>query len=554
MKDLYKQEKTFTNPIIPGSYPGPSIIRVEDDYYMVNSTFEYFPALALWHSKDLVHWEHIGHAIDRPEQKLKLDDAEAAGGIQAPTIRYHEGRKKYYITSTAIGKEWPRLDYNFIIEADDPRGPWSQVHWIQNAPGIDCSLFFEDDGKAYYHANRETEPDFRGVNSEIWIQEFDLDKFELVGERHGLWRGMGGIWPEGPHIYKKDGYYYLFISEGGTCHFHAVTLARSENLFGPYQHSERNPLITSRHLHRTYPIQNVGHADIVQTQNGEWYMVALASRPKGGFYDDDNNPYKAKKIEYTYGGYYRNIGRETFLIPMVWEDDWGPIVSPGSGKVEMEYPFPNLEPHPFMAEETLTDFSEPLGSQWTFIRNDQRDFYELKDESLVMDFANDHISSRSSTSLSWIGRRQRHWDFKSEVQIKTQFENSKEETGLSCYTSWAGHIDYFIYKEDDGSTTINVKTFSRNLEEPILNFKEKINYDGNIKLKIEGREQELFFYYKLGNEKWTKLGVADAHWIAIDVAGEYTGSFIAMYASSNGEDSNNKSIFKNFVYSQIDKS
>lgn len=192
--NYYDEQKTFSNPILPGFYPDPSICRVGDDYYLVNSSFEYFPAIPIWHSKDLIHWEQIGNAIDRKEQGLRLDDVAVSGGIQACTIRYHEG--VYYITSTCVEREWPRLDYNFIITATDPAGPWSEVHYLQDAPGIDSSLFFDTDGKAYFHANRTRKNATHNGDSEIWVQEIDLETFELVGERHGLWHGTGGNFPE----------------------------------------------------------------------------------------------------------------------------------------------------------------------------------------------------------------------------------------------------------------------------------------------------------------------------------------------------------------------
>ncbi len=262
-----KQKMKFHNPIISGFYPDPSICRVGDDYYLVNSSFEYFPAIPVWHSRDLVHWELISHAIDRVEQGLKLDAVSPSGGVQAPTIRYHQG--VFYITSTCVGKAWPRLDYHFIVFATDPHGPWSAVHYIQNAPGIDCSLFFDEDGQCYFLANREKLLAKQGGDTEIWISRFDVTTFQLMGEQIALWDGTGGNFPEGPHLYKRHGGYYLLIAEGGTCHFHTVTMARSQNIFGPYVPYERNPVLTHKHLHRTYPIQNVGHADLVETPSHE---------------------------------------------------------------------------------------------------------------------------------------------------------------------------------------------------------------------------------------------------------------------------------------------
>ena len=199
----------FKNPIIPGFFPDPSIIRVEDDFYLINSSFEYFPAIPIWHSKDLVHWRQIGNAVDRKSQKLDLSNLDCSKGVQAASIRYHKGT--YYITSTRIQNDWPRDDYHFIMYTNDINGPWSEVIYLKDAYGIDSSLFFDDD-KAYFIANRQKPNLEDGGDTEIWIQEIDLGSFTLVGEKHSLWDGTGGIFPEGPHIYKRNGYYYLLIA------------------------------------------------------------------------------------------------------------------------------------------------------------------------------------------------------------------------------------------------------------------------------------------------------------------------------------------------------
>ena len=310
------QKRTFTNPVLPGFYPDPSICRVGDDYYLVTSTFAYFPGVPIFHSRDLVNWRQIGNVLDRPSQ-LNLDGADHSGGIYAPTIRYHQGR--FYMITTNVTHGG-----NFLVTAEDPAGPWSDPYWLEDAPGIDPSLFFDDDGKVYYTGNRPNPGGMRyNGDCEIYLQELDLKTMRLTGEVHVLWKGAlrKAIWPEGPHIYKVNGYYYLVIAEGGTAHEHAVTVARSEKITGPYIGNPVNPILTHRHLGRDYPIVNVGHGDLVETPNGEWWFVVLASRP--------------------YGGYYRNLGRETFLVPVRWENGW-PVMSPGEGRVLFEYPCPDL--------------------------------------------------------------------------------------------------------------------------------------------------------------------------------------------------------------------
>ncbi len=537
--NYYEEKKTFKNPIISGFYPDPSICRVGEDYYLVNSSFEFFPSIPVWHSKDLVNWTQITNAIDRKEQGLKLD-VNVSGGVQACTIREHNGT--FYITSTCVGKTWPSLEYNFIITAKNPAGPWSEVHYLEDAPGIDSSLFFDDDGKAYFHANRQKLSTDVLSDAEIWIQEIDLEKFELIGEKHILWDGYGGIYPEGPHIYKKDGYYYLLIAEGGTLHFHTVTMARSKNLFGPYEASPRNPILSHKHLHRTYPIHNVGHADIVETQNGEWYMVCLGSRPRGGYYGDEN-------LTFSFGGYYRNLGRETFLAPMVWEDEFGPIVSPLTGKIEEEYPFPDLQPSFAHSKSVCSHFDdEKLELFWCAIRNMDKDFYSLSERKGYLRLKMKEQNITEDGDVSFLGRRQTAWNFFAGTKVEFNL-NEKEEFGLTSYITYASHLRLSVKKEDGKLKLSAISRFQK--EDTIIETIEIAETD-KIWLKVEGREQEYRFFYKTKAKEWTNIGgVIDGRVISADLNDVHTGSFVGIYTSSNKEKTGNHVDFDYFEYSDF---
>ena len=240
---------TFSNPVIPGFAPDPSVVRVDDDFYLINSTFEYFPGIPIYHSRDLVNWELISHALHDPSQ-VDLDSVASGSGIHASTIRFHDGTF-YIITTNNIDGEL----VNFIVTAEDPRGPWSKAHVLEGAPGIDPSLLFDDDGKVWYVGNHAPpDPAFVG-EMEIWLQEVDIDAMALTGERYFLWRGCcQGAWAEGPHIYKKDGFYYLLISEGGTAYEHAMSVAISKDIRGPYQNNPRNPVLSHRQMSYDVPI------------------------------------------------------------------------------------------------------------------------------------------------------------------------------------------------------------------------------------------------------------------------------------------------------------
>ena len=262
---------TVKNPILSGFYPDPSICRVGDTYYIVNSTFAYFPGVPVFASKDLCHFRQIGNILDRPSQ-LPLGNDGMSRGIFAPTIRYYDG--VYYMITTNVS-----FGGNFIVTATDPAGPWSEPHYLKGAEGIDPSIFFDEDGKCYYIGTRPN-PDGVRYNGDwyIYIQELDIKNFCLVGDYKLAWKGAlrDAEWPEGPHLYKKDGWYYLLIAEGGTEHFHAVTIARSREIYGPYEGNPGNPIMTHRHLGEQYPICNTGHADFVELAEGSGYGVMLA--------------------------------------------------------------------------------------------------------------------------------------------------------------------------------------------------------------------------------------------------------------------------------------
>ncbi len=283
--------KKINNPILPGFYPDPSICRVGDDFYIACSSFEIYPGIPIFHSKDLAHWEKIGHALTK-ENGFHVEANMVVNGIAAPTLRYHNGT--FYVMSCNFSHKG-----NFMVTAKDPAGPWSEPVWLPEVPDLDCSLFFDNDDKAYIvtPGNAEQEDNNRG----IFISEFDLDTGCLVGERKQIWNSAArcAAAPEAPHIYHIGEYYYLMIAEGGTEHYHAVTIARSKALFGWYEGNPANPVMTHRHLGFDYPIDNVGHADLVDTPDGNWYAVMLGSRI----------------IE----GPYKNLGRETYICPVIWE-------------------------------------------------------------------------------------------------------------------------------------------------------------------------------------------------------------------------------------------
>ncbi|HLV10411.1 MAG TPA: glycoside hydrolase family 43 protein [Halanaerobiales bacterium] len=518
-----EERKTYTNPVLPGFYPDPSICRVGEDYYLVNSSFAYFPGIPIFHSKDLVHWHQIGHVLDRSSQ-LNLGSVGHSRGIFAPTIRYNDGIF-YLITTSVDGRG------NFIVTSETPEGDWSDPHWLADAPGIDPSLFFDDDGQAYYTGAR---PSVSGESYdgdwEIWLQEIDLEKMELQGEKYTLWKGAlrDARWPEGPHIYKKDDYYYLMIAEGGTNHQHAVTVARSKEIKGPYQGNPANPVLTHRHLGKDYPIVNVGHGDLVYTQNKEWWMVVLASRP--------------------YGGYYRNLGRETFLLPLIWEDGW-PIMSPGSGKLEFKYRCPDLPGRRWPAEKSCDNFDgKELNYIWNSLRSSIKGSYDLNARPGYLRLYLKPEKLIELTSPAFIGRRQQHKNFYAVTKMEFAPEKEEEVAGLVVLQSNEYH--YSLLRSSAGGKQLIRLLRCADSKETVLAEEE---YSSElIYLKVEAHGQDYSFYYGRAFDELRVLKEnVDGRILSTDAAGGFVGTYIGMYASSNNTESNNYADFDWFEYRGI---
>jgi len=481
------------NPIIKGFYPDPSIIRVDNDFYIVNSSFEYFPAIPIWHTKDFTHIKQIGHAISRKDQGLDLSDVHPSGGVQAATLRYHQGI--YYIVSTVITSKWPAYDKHFIVYAQDPKGPWSKVHYIQNAEGIDASLFFDDDGTCYFLANRQIQGQEDGNKTEIWISKFNIQTFQLEGKKYPLWQGTGGAFPEGPHVYKKDGMYYLLIAEGGTLHHHAVTVAFSKDVLGPYHGSRRNPILTHRHLNRTYPIQNVGHADLVELKDGSWLGVCLGSQPRGGFYDGYN-------IKYSFGGYYRNLGRETFMFPLSWPNDGeGPIISGETGKIECEY---DMKFESFPQKDQQIDLTpEGIHTKWITIKERKENHIKLFDNKMT-------IFLQETMEASFIGFRQTSWQTQTSFIVNTN-NNLLEDDYLSIL-AWISMSSY-IGLEITNTAISWIKCYQNTKE--IL---KTINYEKEtLYVSILSDDQD--YVFQIEDTKMT----IDGKIISPDLNDEHTG-------------------------------
>lgn len=518
---------TFNNPILSGFYPDPSICRVGEDYYLVTSSFVYYPGLPIFHSKDLIHWEQIGHGIHRPAQ-LDYKNCETSLGLWAPSIRYHNGT--FYIINTFVSEGREARRDNYILTAENPAGPWSDPIFVEGADGIDSSLFFDDDGSVWYAGNFIVEkPQYEGHHG-IYLCELDAKTFQFKGERVVIWDGAltRSKWIEAPHIYKKDGWYYLLVAEGGTFTNHSVMMARSRSIAGPYEICPRNPIVTHRHRALLNDISVVGHGDLIETQNGEWWMVLLGVRP--------------------YEGFHFNLGRETFLIPMLWADDGWPLVDNANGLVNPQERLPNL-PQSFLPLSSPNDHfeSDTLSLVWNTIHPPVEPFYSLTERK---GFLRLHLKPEVIEEIctpAFVGRRQQHKTFQAKTALEFTPASDNEEAGLVLIqddrfnyifvqTTRAKKPVLQLFKTEDGVRTLQKET--------ALAAKPERLY-----LAAQGNVTSYAFYY--GTSEHTLCLFEEncpASLLSSNVNEGFTGAYIGMYASANHQPSQNHADFDWFEY------
>jgi len=517
----------FTNPIISGGYPDPSICRVGEDFYIANSSFEYFPGLPIHHSKDLVNWELIGHGLHRREQAsglVNLVDVQSDGGIHAPSLRCHND-KFYLITTNVYSPTEPGKDtqmVNFVLTADDPAGPWSMPNVIEGAPGIDPDLFFDDDGSVWYVGNHGPADASYPGEGEIWLQRVDPSSWELIGERHFLWRGAlkRAIWAEGPHIYKHDGRYYLLVAEGGTSFNHAVTIAVSDSLTGPYEGNERNPILTSRHLSYDNWVNSTGHADLVELEDGRWYMVALGIRG-----DEERRS---------------NMGRETHLIEVEWEREpywwkekkylW-PVAAPSTGRVERTNPLPFTDNQRPTSLTFRDDFEQnELELPWTFRRVPEEGAYSLISRPGFLRLYSQSTTPAARARVSQLGIKQTESDFLFTARTHFESQSTNSEAGITLFQKDDHYLNAVVKRQENGYE-LNITLANRGAPSALTS-KAVPEYAGIIEWQLESAEKQYELRYRFTAEsEWSLLLKIPSNRL---VSQYYTGAHVGFYASSNG--------------------
>jgi xylan 1,4-beta-xylosidase len=527
----------FKNPILPGFYPDPSVCRVGEDYYLVTSSFEYFPGIPVFRSKDLVNWEQVGHVLTRRSQ-LDIQRVESSGGIFAPTIRYIKGKFYLVVTltnipATSFGKmimglqmkaHLPHKLYtNFIVTADNPEGPWSDPIFL-DGQGIDPSLFEDEDGKVYY--TRQEPQKYFFEDCVIRQQEYSPEKKELVGKMRTVWKGTGGPYLEAPHLYKINGLYYLLAAEGGTSYHHMIVVARADSPWGPFENCPHNPLIC--HLDKKdFSVQATGHGDLVRAHDGSWWIVFLGIRPKGG--------------------YFHNLGRETFLEPVTWKDGW-PVINKGEGCFEEEEG-PSLY---HRAQETakafLEDFDKPeLDLRWNFIRNPHEENYSLTDKKGYLRLRGSNVALSDLDSPSFVGVRQSNHKFRAKTLL--EFDPTGEETaGICLINGRLNHVELLVGK---GSVRL-IQTRKRTGKELA-----RMTIGDAVKgftLEIEASEKGYAFFCSLSAGDRTRIGnIIDSRDLSTEDAGamNFTGVYIGICAFSKKKGVPSSAYFDKFSYEPL---
>ncbi len=496
------------NPILPGFHPDPSICRVGDEYYICTSSFTWYPGLPIYRSRDLVHWQLAGHGIHRPGM-VSLDGVRDKDGVWAPTIRHHDGRWYIFCNVSNGG--------NFYITADDVAGPWSDPIFIKDMPGIDPSVFWDDDGTAYAMGNIYSFPGrkYQGSTA-IWIQQIDLSTGTLTGERHILTTGhaLNARYAEGAHLYKIGGRYVLTVAEGGTDYNHAVTVLASKSIFGPYLPQQVNPVLSQRQFGHGCPLQSVGHADLVQTPAGQWYAVALGKRMVGG------------RHAFT---------RETFLCPVEIQE--GELIfNPGHGGMTMDIVRPDLPWHPVPAVPVRDGFDGcELKPHWYFERIPHAAFHAVSDGHLTLNLQPETIDSLVCPAM--IFRRVLSHDYTAATSMRFIPRRSGEAAGIVLHRNASAYVALLrtaagIEVVESGRTTQTIPYTGR---------------DVCFRISASGISATLEY----GASEAAMAKAADVSLIQLADDGKlnrFNGLGIGVYATSGGRKSKNKAVFDFFDY------
>ncbi|MDG4653539.1 glycoside hydrolase family 43 protein [Chryseobacterium arthrosphaerae] len=517
------QPGEFYSPILQGCYPDPSITRKGEDYYLVNSSFSMFPGVPIFTSKDLVNWKQVGHVLDRPSQ-LKVEKSGVSHGIYAPDIKYNKHNDTFYMITTqfagGIG--------NMVVKTKDPSKGWSEVQKL-NFEGIDPAIFFDDDGKAYIVHNDAPPQGTEQYNGHrvIKMWDYDLEKDQVVAGSDkiivngGVDLSQNPIWIEGPHIYKKNGKYYLMCAEGGTGGNHSEVIFMSDSPKGPYVPAGNNPILTQRYFpkDRKEKVDWAGHADLVETPDGQYYGVFLAIRPN-----------EKNRV---------NKGRETFILPVDWSGKY-PVFQNGlvPMKSKLKLPagvqnqngqngfFPNGN---FTYNDKLTD--KNLDFRWIAMRGPRESFITATKNGVKVNPMETNI--KALAPISSLFHRLQHEDFETSVTLDYKPKSEKELAGITLYQSETFNYVFGITKKDKDFYIVLERTEKGQSK---LIASEKISLSKPVKLQVVADKDEHSFNYSLDGKGYKNLGgPVSGDILSTDVAGGFTGSLIGLYSTSSND-------------------
>ncbi len=510
------EKRVYHNPVQRGFFPDPSVIRVGDDYYMVNSSFQYFPAIPISHSKDMVHWHIIGHAISNPEW-LDISDIKDSHGIWAPDIEYVDG-KFFIFAPLRLNGDGERgknvLRRQLVMVSDKPEGPYSKPVCLE-ADSIDPSLFIDDDGKKYMI----TAP-------AISVWPLSEDGLQLTGEKTVAWEGTGERCSEGPHVMKKDGYYYAIVAEGGTGYGHGINIGRSKELFGEYEKSPYNPVM--RQMNPDAPIQRAGHGKLVQDQNGQWWCYYLCGRPNQGN--------------------YTTVGRETALDPVQWTEDGWFTVNNGQGP-SLTQEAPDL-PACVFERNLFDDFNEEkLNLEWEFVRNPDNGSWSLSERPGHFRIWTRDGQLKEIRSKNTLLRREQELCYTAETKVEFYPDRDGEQAGLTCYYSTATYARCAVCYEDGRKIQLVI---NRNKGEELIAEISDVK-EVPVYLRVEVEHLTRTFYYSYDGENWEKVGTLENCVYLCDEGvpedrKRHTGTLVGIYANNGGCGSRKPADFDFFRY------
>lgn len=513
---LTMSNQGFRNPVLPGFHADPSVCRAGDDFYLVNSTFQYFPGVPVFHSKDLIHWEQVGNCLTRPSQLdltglYKQDNPELGwtnAGVYATTIRENKGR--FYMVTTVFPSR-----RHFYVWTDNPAGEWSEPIVIDFAIGsCDPTLYFEGD-KCY----------FFWKEGDIKICEIDVETGKKIGEIHHLGTGLGGRYPEGPHIYKKDGYYYLMLAEGGTEQGHHVNILRSRNLFGPYEPNRANPILSHFNMEmQGSEIQGLGHADLVQAPDSTWWMICLGYR--------------------TSGYLLHVMGRETMLAPVRWDENAWPVVN-GNGTLTTDMRCTTLPQVPMPLDPVREEFNyvkrdvpaasySSIGLPWGWhsIGNPDYSRYSLTERKGWLRLKPTTTTLDKATSPTFVARRQTEKVFTVTTLLDASHIGEGMQTGITAYAAPLNHYDVIVEKRGGklyAKGNIRIGELAHCDKEVPLN-------SNKVYLRITSDAAYYYMQVSDDGKRFQTLAKMDFRYVSTEVIGGFTGVMLGVFAQCTSLD------------------